>query len=74
MNTSRVIELYPELEQWQRVFRLLNATGIFCNEFTYNMGFDTCIADLTRLRGAMNTGIENDGLTEEEVITMEPSN
>ena len=73
LTTGRVIALYPELEQWKEVFRLFNATGIFCNEFTHNMGFDTCIVDLVNLRGATSIGIENDGLTEEDVITIEPS-
>ncbi|KAJ7376828.1 hypothetical protein OS493_032294 [Desmophyllum pertusum] len=73
LTTGRVIALYPELEQWKEVFRLFNATGIFCNEFTHNMGFDTCIAELVNLRGATRIGIENDGLTEEDVITIEPS-
>ena len=38
------------------------------------MGFDTCIADLVKLRDAQSFGIENDGLTEEDVITIEPTN
>ena len=75
LTTGRVIELYPDLEQWKKVFRLFNATGIFCNEFTHNMGFDTYIADLVKLRAPDHEamGIENDGLTEEDVITMEPT-
>lgn len=73
MNTGRVIRLYPELEEWKNVFRLFNATGIFCNEFTYSMGFDTCLGDLVGLRCPMNTGIDNDELTEEDVITIEPT-
>ena len=64
--------MYPELEQWKKVFRLFNATGIFCNEFTHNMGFDTCLAGLVNLRTNESLGIENDGLTEEDVITIEP--
>ena len=38
LTTRRVNELYPDLEDWKRVFRLFNATGIFCNEFTHNVG------------------------------------
>lgn len=74
LTTGRVIELYPELEQWKKVFRMFNSTGIFCNEFTHNMGFDTCIADLVRPRNAPGIGIENDGLEIEDVITVEPVN
>ena len=76
LTTGRVYELYPELEEWKKVFRLFNATGIFCNEFTHNMGFDTCIADLINLRATVDAGIENDGLTEvteEEIITLQPT-
>lgn len=53
---------------------MFNSTGIFCNEFTHNMGFDTCIADLVRPRNALGIGIENDGLEIEDVITVEPIN
>lgn len=74
LNTSRVLQLYPELEQWKKVFRLFNATGIFCNEFTYQMGFDTCLADLVKFNNrAASIGIENDGLTEEDVISIQPT-
>ena len=38
LTKGRVNELYPDLEDWKRVFRLFNATGIFCNEFTHNVG------------------------------------
>lgn len=76
LTTGRVIELYPELEQWKKVFRLFNATGIFCNEFTHNMGFDTCLAELVKLRATENLGIEydltEDRLAEEGVITVQP--
>ena len=65
--------MYPDLEDWKKVFRLFNATGIFCNEFTHNVGFDTCIADLSKLRAGNDTGIVNDGLAEDDVITLQPT-
>ena len=66
--------MYPDLEDWKKVFRLFNATGIFCNEFTHNVGFDTCIADLLKLRtGKDDVGIVNDGLAEDDVITLQPT-
>lgn len=74
LNTARVLQLYPELEQWKKVFRLFNATGIFCNEFTYQMGFDTCLADLVKFNNrAASIGIENEGLTEEDIISIQPT-
>ena len=74
LTAGRVIELYPELEKWKKVFRLFNATGIFCNEFTHNMGFDISIADLVNVRAAEDSiEVANDGLTEEDVITIEPT-
>ncbi|CAH3196278.1 unnamed protein product [Porites evermanni] len=73
LTTGRIYELYPDLEDWKKVFRLFNATGIFCNEFTHNVGFDTCIADLLKLRAGKDVGIVNDGLAEDDVITLQPT-
>ena len=50
---------------------MFNSTGIFCNEFTHNVGFDTCIADLVTPSNAPSVGIENDGLAIEDVTTVE---
>ena len=73
LNTGRVIELYQDLEKWKRVFRLFNSTGIFCNEFTHNMGFDLCLADLVKRRSVGTEGTDNNGFVLEEVIVVQPT-
>ena len=63
LTTGRIIELYPELEQWKKFFRMFNPSGIFCNEFTHNTGFNMCNVDLVGPSNAPSIGIENDGLS-----------
>lgn len=35
-----VRELYPEFDQWLRVYKKYNGHGVFSNDFTRRMGFD----------------------------------
>lgn len=72
LSAARVIELYPDLEQWKKVFKVFNATGIFCNEFTHNMGFDAWLENLVIPRMTENLSNGSYGLKKEEVITVQP--
>jgi hypothetical protein len=45
LSSNRVKKLYPDFSKWQKVFRLFNKDGTFCNEFTRRMGFDDCLGE-----------------------------
>lgn len=72
LSAARVVELYPDLEQWKKVFKVFNATGIFCNEFTHNMGFDAWLETLVSPRMTENLSNGSYGLQKVKVITVQP--
>ncbi|EDO46441.1 predicted protein [Nematostella vectensis] len=66
LTADSIRDLYPQLDDWKQVYRLLNSDGIFSSDFTDKMGFHLVLESEP---GPSGENLNNDN----HVITVQPA-